>query len=308
VIQVQATSVNAADWHIIRAVPAIARLQFGLRKPMFSVPGWDFAGHVVATGKDVTTLRAGDEVYGSSFMSGFGAFAERVAVREQFVARKPSNLTFEQAAAVPLAASTALQGLRDHGQLESGSKVFIVGASGGVGTFAVQLAKAFGAEVTAVCSTRNVDLVQSLGADHVIDYTNTSVTEGAERYDLILELAGTTRANSYKRLLSPHGTLIQISGDSNNRWLGPMGRIVAGRMLSPFISQTISSFTVNPNRSDLDALTVLIENGKVEPVIDSVYPLADIADAVRHVEAGHTRGKVVVVTDTSTTTGEALGP
>jgi NADPH:quinone reductase-like Zn-dependent oxidoreductase len=304
-VQVQATSVNAADWHIVRAVPAIARLQFGLRKPNFSVPGCDFAGHVVGTGKDVTTLRAGDEVYGCSFMRGFGAFAERVAVHEQLVARKPSNLTFEQAAAVPLAASTALQGLRDHGQVESGCKVLIVGASGGVGTFAVQIAKALGAEVTAVCSTRNVDLVHSLGADHVIDYTTTSITEGAEHYDLILELAGTTGANTYKRLLTSHGRLIQISGDSNNRWLGPMGRIMAGRLLSPFVSQTISSFTVNPNRSDLDVLTALIEDEKVDPVIDSVYSLADITDAVHHVEAGHTRGKVVVATDASTIQGEA---
>jgi NADPH:quinone reductase-like Zn-dependent oxidoreductase len=297
-VGVHATSVNAADWHIVRAVPKIARLQMGLRKPSFAVPGCDFAGVVEAVGKDVTTVRPGDEVFASSFMHGFGAFAERVAVPERLVARKPSNLTFEQAAAVPMAAMTALQGLRDHGHVEAGDKVLIVGASGGVGTFAVQIARALGAEVTGVCSTSNTDMVRSLGADHVIDYTTADFTAGSGRYDLILQAAGTTSARACRRVLTAKGTLLQISGTSDNRWIGPLSRMLSGRLLSPFVSQTITSFTVQPNGADLDALRTMVEAGEVVPVIDRTYALDEIHDAVRHVEAGHARGKVVVTVET----------
>jgi NADPH:quinone reductase-like Zn-dependent oxidoreductase len=298
-VRVHATSVNAADWHIVRAVPSIARLQMGLRKPSFTIPGCDFAGVVDSVGKDVSTVRPGDEVFASSFMHGFGAFAERVSVPERLVARKPSNLTFEQAAAVPLAAMTAIQGLRDHGHVEAGDKVLIVGASGGVGTFAVQLGKALGAEVTGVCSTRNADLVRSLGADHVIDYTAADFTDGGRRYDLILQAAGTSSARACRRALTAKGTLLQISGTSDNRWIGPLPRILSGRLLSPFVSQTITTFTVRPNRDDLEVLRTMTEAGAVAPVVDRTYSLADIHDAVRHVEAGHARGKVVVTLETS---------
>ena len=293
-VRVHATSINPADWHIVRGVPSIARLQFGLRTPRFGVPGCDVAGRVEAVGEDVTTLHPGDEVFATSFMQGFGAFAERVAVSGSLVARKPSNLTFEQAAAVPLAASTALQGLRDHGHIEAGHSVLVVGASGGVGTFAVQIAKALGADVTGVCGTRHTDMVRALGADHVIDYTRADFTDGSRRYDVILQAAGTHSASACRRALTTNGTLVQISGTSDNRWIGPLGRIVTGRLLSPFVSQTITSFTVRPNREDLELIGALIEAGQVMPVIDQTYSLADIHHAMRHVEAGHTAGKVVI--------------
>jgi NADPH:quinone reductase-like Zn-dependent oxidoreductase len=306
-VRVHATSINAADWHIIRAAPSIARLQMGLRKPSFTVPGCDFAGVVDATGTNVTTVHPGDEVFASSFMHGFGAFAERVSVSERLVARKPSNLTFEQAAAVPLAAMTALQGLRDHGHLQAGHDVLIVGGSGGVGTFAVQIAKALGAEVTAVCSTANTDMVRSLGAGHVIDYTKSDFTDGSRRYDLILQAAGTSSARACRRALTPTGTLLQISGTSDNRWIGPLFRIVSGSLLSPFVSQTITSFTVQPNREDLELIGSLIEAGTVTPVIDRTFPLSDLHDAVRHVEAGHARGKVVVTVETNPASPDSEG-
>ena len=293
-VRVHASSINAADWHIVRGVPSIARLQFGLRKPSVGVPGCDVAGRVEAVGKDVTTLRPDDAVFASSFMHGFGTFAERVSVPEGLVARKPSNLTFDRAAAVPLAATTALQGLRDHGHIEAGQSVLIVGASGGVGTFAVQIAKAFGADVTGVCSARHIDMVRSLGADDVIDYAEADFTDGSRRFDLILQAAGTHSAMACRRALTTSGTLVQISGTSDNRWIGPLDRIVTGRLLSPFVSQAITSFTVRPNRQDLEFIGTLIEAGKVIPVIDRTYSLTDIHDAIRHVEEGHTRGKVVI--------------
>ena len=300
-VRVHATSINAADWHLVRGVPSIARLQLGLRKPSFTVPGCDIAGRVESVGHDVTTLRPGDEVFATSFMHGFGTFAERVSVPERLVTHKPSNLTFEQAAAVPLAASTALQGLRDHGRIAAGQRVLVVGASGGVGTFAVQIAKALGAEVTGVCSPRNTDMVRTLGADHVVDYTKADFSRGGQRYDLILQAAGDHSARACRRALTAGGTLVQISGDSDNRWVGPLGRILTGRLLSPLVSQRITSFTVQPNREDLDLIRALIEAGEVDPVIDRTYPLADIHDAFRHVEDGHTRGKVVVTVSATAT-------
>ena len=293
-VRVHASSVNPADWHLLRGEPYLARLQLGLRNPKHTVLGCDVAGQVEAVGRNVTTLQPGDEVFGSPFMHGFGAFAERVVVPEDLLAPKPANLSFEQVAAVPLAASTALQGLRDHGRLEPGHDVLIIGASGGVGTFAVQLAKALGAEVTGVCSTTNVDLVRSLGADHVIDYTQDDFTRGEQRYDLILQVAGTSSPSDCRRALTPKGTLVLISGDSDDRWIGPVARIVKALLLSPFVSQRMVNFTVAPNKEDLQALKELIEAGKLTPVIDRTYSLSEAPEGIRYLEEGHARGKVVI--------------
>jgi NADPH:quinone reductase-like Zn-dependent oxidoreductase len=294
-LKVHAASVNPADWHLLRGTPHIARLQIGLRKPKETVLGCDVAGQVEAVGKNVTTLQPGDDVFGSPFMCGFGAFAEWVCVSEDLLAPKPATLSFEQAATVPLAASTALQGLRDHGRIEPGHKVLIVGASGGVGTFAVQIAKSFDAEVTGVCSTRNVDMVRSLGADHVIDYTKEDFTQdGQKKYDLIFQLAGTRSPSECRRALTSKGTLVQISGESDGRWIGPVDRIVKALVLSPFVSQKMASFTVKPNKEDLQFLRQLIEAGKLTPVIDRTYPLSETPEAIRYLENGRARGKVVI--------------
>ncbi|MBI3972065.1 MAG: NAD(P)-dependent alcohol dehydrogenase [Chloroflexi bacterium] len=293
-VRVRAASVNPADWHLMRGKPYIARLQIGLRRPKDTVPGCDVAGQVEGVGKNVTMFQPGDEVFGSPFMHGFGAFAERVCVSEDLLAVKPANLSFDHAAAVPLAALTALQGLRDHGRIEPGHKVLIIGASGGVGTFAVQIAKSFGAEVTGTCSTRNVELVRSIGADHVIDYTQEDFTQGRQRYDLILQLAGTRSPSDCRRALTPKGTLVLISGESSGRWIGAVDRIVKARALSPFVSQTMVSFTVKPNKEDLQVLKELIEAGKITPVIDRTYPLSEVPKAIRYLEEGHARGKVVI--------------
>jgi NADPH:quinone reductase-like Zn-dependent oxidoreductase len=294
-LKVHAASVNPADWHLLRGDPYIARLQLGLRKPKNRVLGCDVAGRVEAVGRNVTTLRPGDGVFGSPFMRGFGAFAERVSVPEDLLAPKPANLSFEQAAAVPLAASTALQGLRDHGGIEPEHRVLIIGASGGVGTFAVQIAKSFGAEVTGVCSTRNVELVRSLGADHVIDYTREDFVRSGRKYDLVFQLAGTRSPSECRRALTPEGTLVQISGESDGRWIGPVDRIIKALVLSPFVSQKMASFTVKPNEEDLRFLKLLIEDGKLTPVIDRTYPLSETPEAIRYLENGRARGKVVII-------------
>jgi NADPH:quinone reductase-like Zn-dependent oxidoreductase len=294
VVRVHAASVNPADWHLMRGEPRIARLSMGLRTPKHTVAGCDLAGQVEAVGKDVTAIRPGEEVYGSPFEHGLGALAERASLAADLLAPKPANLSFDQAAAVPLAAMTALQALRDHGRVEAGQRVLIVGASGGVGTFAVQIAKHFGAEVTGVCSARNNDLVRSIGADRVIDYTKEDFTRSAGRYDLILQLAGTQTPWELRRVLAPKGTLVPISGDSPGRWIGPLGRAIKAMVLSPFVSQRISIFTVKPNGEDLRTLAELIEAGAVTPVIDRTYPLAEVPDAIRYLETGRARGKVVV--------------
>jgi NADPH:quinone reductase-like Zn-dependent oxidoreductase len=298
-VDVHAASVNAADWHLIRGGPFIARLKFGLRRPSFGIPGCDLAGTVRAVGRNVTTFQVGDAVFGTSFLQGFGAFAELAVVPERLLVRTPAGVTFEQAAAIPLAASTALQGLRDHGRVEAGHRVVVVGASGGVGTFAVQLAAAFGAEVTAVCSARNLELVRDLGAAHAVDYTTTDFTAGGSRFDMILQAAGTHSPGACRRALVPGGTLVQISGDSSNRWIGPIGRMVAAAALSPFVSQRMTSFTVQPNQRDLALLADLVERGQVAPVLDQTFALGEVADAIRHVEGGHTRGKTIVTTTRS---------
>jgi NADPH:quinone reductase-like Zn-dependent oxidoreductase len=293
-VRVRVASVNPADWHMIRGAPYFARASFGLREPKHTVPGCDLAGTVEAVGAGVERFRAGDEVLGCTFMRGMGAFAEVAAVAEELLAPKPATPSFERAAAVPLAALTALQGLRDHGRVEPGQRVLVIGASGGVGTFAVQIAKSLGAEVTGVCGTRNVDLVRSLGADHVIDYTSEDFTAAGRTYDLVFQAAGTASALDCRRVLTPKGTMVLISGDSSGRWIGPLARTVAALAVSPFLSQKVATFTMSPNGSDLRVLTELVEEGKVEPVIDREYPLADAPEAIAYQEEGHANGKVVI--------------
>src|SRR5215211_5589337 len=293
-LKVHAASVNPADWHFLRGEPYIARLQLGLRKPKERVLGCDVAGHIEAAGKNVTMLQPGDEVFGSPFMHGFGAFAEWVCVSEDLLAPKPATLSFEQAAAVPLAASTALQGLRDHGRIEPGHKVLIVGASGGVGTFAVQIAKSFDAEVTGVCSTRNVDLVRSLGADHVIDYTQEDFTQSGQRYDFILDNVANHSLSDLRGALTPAGTLVPNGGGFDNRWFASGGRVIGARVLDRFVGHRLRTFLVSPTLEDLVFLKELIEAGKVTPVIDRTYPLAQVPEAIGYLDKGHARGKVVI--------------
>ena len=299
-VRVHAASVNSADWHLLRGQPYIARLQgpLGLRKPKDRSLGCDVAGQVEAVGENVTMLRPGDEVFGSPFMHGFGAFAERACVSEDLLAPKPATLSFEQAAAVPLAASTALQGLRDHGRIEPGHKVLIIGASGGVGIFAVQIAKSFDAEVTGVCSTRNVDMVRSLGAEHVIDYTREDFTQSGQKYDLIFDLVGDRSLSGCRHALTSKGTLVLIGhhrfGESDGRLIGPVGRMIKALVVSPFVSQKMATFTVKPNKKDLQFLKQLVESGKVTPVIDRTYPLSEVPEAIRYLEEGHTQGKVII--------------
>jgi NADPH:quinone reductase-like Zn-dependent oxidoreductase len=293
-LRVHAASVNPADWHILRGAPYIARIEFGLRKPKDRVLGCDVAGHIEAVGKNVTMLQPGEEVFGSPFMHGLGAFAEWVCISEDLLAPKPAALSFEQVAAVPLAALTALQGLRDQGRIEPGHKVLIIGASGGVGTFAVQIAKSFDAEVSGVCSTRNVEMVRALGAEHVIDYTREDFTQSGQKYDLIFQLAGTLSPSECRSALTSNGNLVLSSGESEGRWIGPVDRVIKGLVLSGFVSQKMASFTVKPNREDLQLLKQFIEDGTLTPEIDRTYPLAQVPEAIRYLEEGHARGKVVI--------------
>jgi NADPH:quinone reductase-like Zn-dependent oxidoreductase len=291
-VRICAASPNPWDWHFMRGLPYISRLAgAGLRKPKNTILGSDVAGQVEAVGAGVTQLHVGDEVVG---FVGAGAFAEYVSVPEEFLGPKPANLTFEQAATIPLAGMTALQGLRDAGQIRAGHHVLIIGASGGVGTLAVQIAKHFGAHVTGVCSTRNLALVQSLGADHVIDYTRHDVTRLGVTYDLILQLAGTTSPVALRRILTPSGRLVLSSGDSAGRLVGPMNRMVGAVILSAFTSQTLQPLTTKRSPSDLTQLRDLIENGTLTPVLEATYPLSASADAVRRLETGRVRGKLAI--------------
>jgi len=288
-VRVRAASINAADWYELTGTPYVARMQMGLRKPKSNMLGVDFAGTVEAVGRDVTQLRSGDDVFGGRS----GAFAEYVCARKAVVA-KPAALTFEEAAAVPVAALTALQGLRDKGQLQEGQKVLINGASGGVGTFAVQIAKALGAEVTGVCSTRNVDIARSLGADHVIDYTREDFTRSDRRYDLLLDIAGSRSWSECKRVLNPKATLVIVGAPKGNRSLGPLGHIAKVRLASIPSSQRAVFFVAKFNMPDMVVLRDLLESGKVKPVIDKGYELNEIADAFRYLGEGHAQGKIVV--------------
>lgn len=288
-VRVRAASINPADWYAVTGTPYVARTAVGLLKPKSNRLGVDFAGTVEAVGRDVTQFRPGDEVFGGRS----GAFAEYVCVRKA-VAPKPANVTFEEAAAVPVAALTALQGLRDKGQIQSGQKVLINGASGGVGTFAVQIAKAFGAEVTGVCSTRNVDLVRSIGADHVIDYTREDFTRSDRRYDLMLDVAGSRSWSECRRVLNPQATLVIVGAPKGNRLIGPLSHIVKVRLAALRSSQKVVFFIAKFNKPDMVVLGELLEAGKVTPVIDRRYELSDIADAFRYMGEGHARGKVVI--------------
>jgi NADPH:quinone reductase-like Zn-dependent oxidoreductase len=262
-------------------------------KPKNAVRGTDVAGQVEAVGTSVTRFRPGDEVFGSSKQLG-GAFAEYAAVSEDALAPKPTNLTFEQAAAVPMAGYVALQALRDHGKVKAGQKILINGASGGIGTFAIQIAKSFGAEVTGVTSTRNVSLVQSLGADHVIDYTKEDFTRTGQHYDFILDNVANHSLSDLRRALTPRGMLVPNGGGFEHRWVASGGRLVGAKVSFAFASQRLATFIVSPNQENLVVLRELIETGKVTPVIDRTYPLSETRQAIDHVGTGHARGKVVV--------------
>jgi NADPH:quinone reductase-like Zn-dependent oxidoreductase len=293
-VKVHAASVNPLDWHDLEGTPYLVRTDTGLGKPENPRLGVDFAGTVEAVGKNVTRFKPGDEVFGGRT----GAFADYVTVREaRAVAPKPANMTFEQAAAVPIAGITALQALRDKGQIRAGQKVLINGASGGVGTFAVQLAKSYGTEVTGVCSTKNVDLVRSLGADHVIDYTKEDVTKGAQRYDLIIDTVGTHSLLDYRRVLNPNGIYVMVGSTDPGKWFGWLVAPIEGLILSKFVNQKFTLMLAELNQDDLAKLATLMQSGKVTPVIDRRYKLSEAAEALRYVEKGHARGKVILTVE-----------
>jgi NADPH:quinone reductase-like Zn-dependent oxidoreductase len=288
-IQVHAASVNWGDWHNLRADPFLVRLAAGLLKPKNKILGFDVAGRVETVGVNVKQFQPGDEVFGDIYACGGGAFAEYVAVPENALVLKPANITFEQAAAVPVAAVTALQGLRDQGQIRAGQKVLINGASGGVGTFAVRLARHFGAEVTGVCSARNVNLVRRLGADHVVDYTQEDITQNGQRFDLILDNVG--NPSIYKRLykhsLSPKGICVIVAGSFFLQLIqGPWMTLTGGNKIGTFMTVT--------TREDLAFIQELLETGEIVPVIDRCYPLSEVPEAIRYLEEGHARGKLVI--------------
>jgi NADPH:quinone reductase-like Zn-dependent oxidoreductase len=293
-VKVQAASVNPLDWHYISGTPYLVRTDSGLGKPTDPRLGVDFAGLVEAVARNVKRFKPGDEVFGGRD----GAFAEYVAVREErAVVLKPANVTFEQAASVPIAGITALQALRDKGRIQPGQKVLINGASGGVGTFAVQIAKSFGAEVTGICSTRNVAMVRSLGADHVIDYTREDFTQGAQRYDLIVDMIGNHPLLEYRRVLNPKGIFVLVGAPNEGRWLGGVSVMLKVLMLSPFVSQEFVPFLAELNQKDLSILGDLMQAGKVTPVIDRRYKLSEVPAAIRYLEEGHARGKVVIAVE-----------
>ena len=300
-VAVRAAAINPLDWHVMTGLPYVARAQFGVRGPKVTRIGVDLAGRVDAIGSRVTRWSPGDEVFGftdgetpDQAESELGACAEYVAVPEDSVVSKPETVTFEQAAAVPAAGLTALQGLRDLGRIEAGHHVLINGASGGVGTFAVQLGKWFGAEVTGVCSTRNVELVRSIGADHVIDYTRDDFTVGEPTFDVMLDNVGNRSLRACRRRLAPEATYVASFGRPEKRWVGPMVQLVAMVVMNRFVRQRLVTWVAKPNREDLLVLRSLLEAGSVTPVIDRTYPLADVSDAMAHLDAGHARGKIVI--------------
>ena len=291
-VEVHAASVNYSNLILVRGKPFLARLGFGLLKPKLKIPGSDIAGRVEAVGRNTKQFRPGDEVFGDLSNCGRGGYAEYVCVPENVLALKPANISFEEAAAVPEAALVALQALRDKGQIKAGQKVLIYGASGGIGTFAVQIAKYFGAEVTGVCSTRNLDMVRSIGADHVIDYTQEDFIKNGQRYDLMVATAGYRSIFDYKRALSPKGIYVATGGS--------MAQIFQGLLIGPWISMTgskkLGSLAVKPNK-DLAFMKELIEAGKVKPVIDRCYKLSEVAEALRYYGEAHARGKVVITVE-----------
>lgn len=290
-VRIHAAAVNPLDWHYMRGEPYIMRTEAGFGAPKDIHMGVDYSGTVATVGKGVKGFKPGDEVFGGRN----GAFAEYVTAREdRSMVLKPSNITFEQAAAVPIAAVTALQALRDKGHIKTGQKVLINGASGGVGTFAVQIAKSFGAEVTGVCSARNARMIRSIGADHVIDYAQEDFTKGDIRYDLIIDTVGNHPLLEYRRALTANGTFVIVGGPSEGKWLGPMIIPLKAMMLSPFVSQKFAPFLAELNQKDLALLADLMAAGKVTPVIDRQYPLDKAADAIAYLEEGHARGKVIL--------------
>jgi NADPH:quinone reductase-like Zn-dependent oxidoreductase len=290
-VQVHAAGVDRGVWHLMTGQPYLMRvIGFGFFGPKARVRGMDVAGRVVAAGKNVTQLRIGEEVFGAAE----GSFAEYARVRADRCARKPANLSFVQAAAVPVSATTALKAVRDVAAVKPGQKVLVIGAAGGVGTFAVQLAKVFGAEVTGVCSTTKLDLVRSIGADAVIDYTREDFTNGARRYDVILDIAGNRPVSRLRRALTKNGVLVLVGGEGNGRLFGGLDRQLGALVRSLFSSQKTRMFVSLTRREDLLFLTELIESGKLSPVIDRTYPLRDVPDAIRQLESGQTRGKLVI--------------
>jgi len=287
-IKVCAASVNPLDWHFMRGTPYFVRILAGLRKPKDTRLGVDVAGQVEAAGRNVTQFKPGDEVFGACR----GAFAEYACISESALAMKPDNVTFEQAASAPIAAFTALQGLRDKGQIQPGQKVLINGAAGGVGTFAVQIAKSFGADVTGVCSTRNVDMVRSIGADHVIDYTQQDFTKGTQRYDLIFDCVGNHSLSACRRVLNPNGICV-LAGAPHKVWI-VLIRALKALVLSRFVRQNFVMFIARRSKEDLTIMHDLMKAGKVTPVIDRRYRLSEVPEAIRYLEEGHARGKVVI--------------
>jgi len=290
-VKVKAAAVNPLDWHFIRGTPYLMRMQAGMRYPKDIRVGVDFSGTVESVGKNVTRFQPGDDVFGGRD----GAFAEYVCVSaERSVTRKPPNLSFAQAAAIPIAGVTALQGLRDRAQVQAGQKVLVNGASGGVGTFTVQIAKAMGAEVTGVCSTRNLEMVRSLGADHVIDYTKEDFTAGNVKYDLIIDNVGSHGFGEYRRAMTDDATLVIVGGPNEGKWLGPMTVIARAPIYSKFVSQKFEFFLAQVTPADLEFLSGLLASGALKPVIDKTYKFSEAPEAMRYLETGRARGKVVI--------------
>jgi NADPH:quinone reductase-like Zn-dependent oxidoreductase len=289
-VRVHAASLNPLDWHFTTGTPYLMRLMVGLRTPKRNIPGVDLAGTVESVGSNVARLKPGDEVFGF----GVGSCAEFVAAREDRIAHKPADLTFEQAAAVPVAAVTALQGLRDHGKVEAGQKVLINGAAGGVGTFAVQIAKALRAEVTGVCSTHNVDTIRSIGADHVVDYTKDDFVESGQRYDVMIDNVGNRSLSDCRKMLARDGICVVIGGPKEGRVLGPIPRLVRTLVYFKFVSQKVASYTAKASSEELLHLCEFLESGQVVPVIERTYNLNDVPEAMRYLGTGHARGKLVI--------------
>jgi len=290
-VRVHAAGVDQGVWHVMTGLPYLIRIMgYGLRRPKTRVRGSDLAGRVEAVGTNVRQFAAGDEVFGMAE----GSFAEYVRAAPKNLAPKPSSLSFVQAAAVPVSALTALQGLRDHGKVQRGQRVLITGAGGGVGTFAVQLAKAFGAHVTGVCSTAKLNLVRAIGADHAIDYTREDFAATGERWDLIFDIAGNRSLSPLRRALTPRGTLVIVGGEGGDRWIGGTDRQLRAMLVSPFLRHNLRTFVAQGRQADLRALTELIEAGKVTPAIDRTYALGDAPAAIRHLAEGRARGKLVI--------------
>jgi NADPH:quinone reductase-like Zn-dependent oxidoreductase len=297
-VEVVAAGMDRGTWHVMAGEPYLMRVMgFGFSRPKNRVPGLDVAGTVVAVGSEVSRFKPSDEVFGMSR----GAFAEYAAVREDKLAHKPANLSFEQAAVVPISGGTAMQGLRDSGHIEAGQTVLVIGASGGVGTYAVQLAKAFGAEVTGVSSPAKVDLVRSIGADHVLDYTRDDYLDGSKKYDLILDIGGNNRLSRLRRALTTKGTLVIVGGEEGGSVTGGFGRQIRALLVSMFVSQRLTMLASKERYTDLEALSPFLDSGQLTPVVDRTYTLSEVPDAMRHLEAGLARGKIAIAVKPRTT-------